>query len=93
MRLTTTTMTAPMVRTGSTTILITTTVGVITTGTVTIIGTMTAITTTTDRKKIGVQIRVLLIIGLLAAIALPNYMKFVNKIREMAGCNARLLPS
>jgi len=28
---------------------------------------------------------VLLIIGILVAIALPNYMKFVNKIREMAG--------
>jgi len=28
---------------------------------------------------------VLLIIGILVAIAIPNYMKFVNKIREMAG--------
>jgi len=28
---------------------------------------------------------VLLIIGILAAIAIPNYMKFINKIREMAG--------
>jgi type IV pilus assembly protein PilA len=28
---------------------------------------------------------VLLIIGILVAIALPNYMKFINKIREMAG--------
>ncbi len=31
------------------------------------------------------HLRVLLIIGILAAIAIPNYMKFVNKIREMAG--------
>jgi type IV pilus assembly protein PilA len=28
---------------------------------------------------------VLLIIGILVAIAIPNYMKFINKIREMAG--------
>jgi prepilin-type N-terminal cleavage/methylation domain-containing protein len=28
---------------------------------------------------------VLLIIAILVAIAIPNYMKFVNKIREMAG--------
>jgi type IV pilus assembly protein PilA len=28
---------------------------------------------------------VLLIIGILVAIALPNYMKFVNKIRELWG--------
>jgi type IV pilus assembly protein PilA len=28
---------------------------------------------------------VLLIIGILAAIAIPNYMKFINKIREMWG--------
>ncbi len=28
---------------------------------------------------------VLLIIGILVAIAIPNYMKFVNKVREMAG--------
>lgn len=28
---------------------------------------------------------VLVIIGILVAIALPNYMKFVNKIREMWG--------
>jgi len=27
---------------------------------------------------------VLLIIGILVAIAIPNYMKFINKIREMA---------
>jgi len=28
---------------------------------------------------------VLLIIGILVAIALPNYMKFVQKIKELAG--------
>ena len=28
---------------------------------------------------------VLLIIGILVAIALPNYMKFINKIRELWG--------
>jgi prepilin-type N-terminal cleavage/methylation domain-containing protein len=28
---------------------------------------------------------VLLIIGILVAIAIPNYMKFIQKIREMAG--------
>jgi len=28
---------------------------------------------------------VLLIIGILVAIALPNYLKFVQKIREFAG--------
>ena len=28
---------------------------------------------------------VLLIIGILAAIAIPNYMKFVQKTKEMAG--------
>ncbi len=28
---------------------------------------------------------VLLIIAILAVIAIPNYMKFINKVREMAG--------
>jgi len=28
---------------------------------------------------------VLLIIGILVAIAIPNYMKFINKIRELWG--------
>jgi prepilin-type N-terminal cleavage/methylation domain-containing protein len=28
---------------------------------------------------------VLLIVAILAAIAIPNYMKFVNRVREMSG--------
>ena len=31
------------------------------------------------------HLRVLLIIGILVAIAIPNYMKFVQKIRELGG--------
>jgi Tfp pilus assembly protein FimT len=31
------------------------------------------------------HLRVLPIIAILAAIAIPNYMKFINKVREMAG--------